>query len=241
MKFVAALRTESTPVIAVENGVFTFNISQSAGDPPVLSYQWYHDGVPINTDTSSINPNVTDYPQIVFNLLLRTHSGNYSMIANTFGGDITGYFILEILGIILLVTYNVTIFTAMSPSAPPAGIQGSSEVFAVSGMDTTITAFTDVTGNPAPNSTWTRDGSPLQLASGMMYDTDSTGVLMISNVMLADSGNYTNTLHNMFNNQSFTNNHTIALQVLREWTKMSTDTVYNYSPGSASTCHKVLL
>ena len=125
----------------------------------------------------------------------------------------------------------------MSPSAPPAGIQGSSEVFAVSGMDTTITAFTDVTGNPAPNSTWTRDGSPLQLASGMMYGTDSTGVLMISNVMLADSGNYTNTLHNMFNNQSFTNNHTISLQVLREWTKMSIDTVYNYLhslTGSAS-------
>ena len=106
----------------------------------------------------------------------------------------------------------------MSPSAPPAGIQGSSEVFAVSGMDTTITAFTDVTGNPTPNSTWARNGSPLQ-ASGMMYGTDSTGVLMISNVMLADSGNYTNTLHNMFNNQSFTNNHTISLQVLREWTK----------------------
>ena len=126
----------------------------------------------------------------------------------------------------------------MSPSAPPAGIQGSSEVFAVSGMDTTITAFTDVTGNPTPNSTWTRDGSPLQLASGMMYGTDSTGVLMISNVMLADSGNYTNTLHNMFNNQSFTNNHTISLQVLRELVdRMSTDTIYNYSQsltGSAS-------
>ena len=106
----------------------------------------------------------------------------------------------------------------MSPSAPPAGIQGSSEVFAVSGMDTTITAFTDVTGNPTPNSTWTRNGS--LLTSGIMYGTDSTGVLMISNVMLADSGNYTNTLHNMFNNQSFTNNHTISLQVLREWTNV---------------------
>ena len=68
--------------------------------------------------------------------------------------------------------------TAMSPSAPPAGIQGSSEVFAVSGMVTTITAFSDVTGNPTPNSTWTRNGSPLQ-ASGMMYGTDSTGVLMM--------------------------------------------------------------
>ena len=81
----------------MENTVFTFNISQSAGDPPVPSYQWYHNGVPINTNTS-INPNVSDYPQIVFNPLLRTHSGNYSMTANTFGGNITGYFKLEILG-----------------------------------------------------------------------------------------------------------------------------------------------
>ena len=102
-------------------------------------------------------------------------------------------------------------------AAPPAGIQGSSEVYTMPGMDINITAFTDVTGNPTPNSSWTRNSSPL--ASGMMYGTDSTGVLMISNVMLADSGNYTNTLHNMFNNQSFTNNHTISLQVLRESTK----------------------
>ena len=85
-------------------------------------------------------------------------------------------------------------------------------MFAVQGTDTTITAFTNVTGNPTPNSIWTRNGSPL--LSGMMYGTDSTGVLMISNVMLADGGNYTNTLHNMFNNQSFTNNHTITLQIL---------------------------
>ena len=106
----------------------------------------------------------------------------------------------------------------MSPSAPPAGIQGSSEVYTMPGKDIIIIGFANVTGKPTPNSTWTRNGSPLQ-ASGMMYGTDSTGVLMISNVMLADSGNYTNTLHNMFNNQSFSNNHTISLQVLREWTK----------------------
>ena len=125
-------------------------------------------------------------------------------------------------------------------AAPPAGIQGSSEVFAVSGMDTTITAFTDVTGNPTPNSTWTRNGSPL--ASGMMYGTDSTGVLMISNVMLADSGNYTNTLHNMYNNQSFTNNHTISLQVLRESTKCQ-QTPFNFFAHMQSlpVCHKVLV
>ena len=128
----------------------------------------------------------------------------------------------------------------MSSSAPPAGIQGSSEVYTMPGMDIIITAFANVTGNPTPNSTWTRNGSPL--ASGMMYGTDSTGVLMISNVMLADSGNYTNTLHNMFNNQSFTNNHTISLQVLREWTKCQQTLFYNYSHSqSLPVCHKVLL
>ena len=82
-------------------------------------------------------------------------------------------------------------------------------------MDTTITAFTNVTGNPTPNSTWTRDGSVL--TSGMMYGTDNTGVLMISNVMLEDSGNYTNTLQNMFNNQTFTTNFTISLQILSKY------------------------
>ena len=82
---------------AEENSVFTFNISLLEGFPPVPSYQWYHNGVPINTD-ASINPNVSDYPQIVFNLLLRTHSGNYSMIATTEAGNSTGYFILDVLG-----------------------------------------------------------------------------------------------------------------------------------------------
>ena len=52
---------------------------------------------PINTHTS-INPNVSDYPQIVFNPLLRTHSGNYSMTATTEAGNSTGYFILDVLG-----------------------------------------------------------------------------------------------------------------------------------------------
>ena len=90
----------------VENSPFSFNISQSLGFPPdpsqnsqraTLTYQWFLNGVPINTDTS-INPNVSDYPQIVFNPLLRTHFGNYSMIATTEAGNSTGYFILDVLG-----------------------------------------------------------------------------------------------------------------------------------------------
>ena len=35
-------------------------------------------------------------------------------------------------------------------AAPPAGIQGSSEVYTMPGMDINITAFTDVTGNGSP-------------------------------------------------------------------------------------------
>ena len=73
-------------------------------------------------------------------------------------------------------------------SAPPDGTREHSELFGVTGMDTTITAFTSVTGNPTPNSTWMRDGVPL--TSGRTYNTDNTGVLVISKVLLSDTGNY---------------------------------------------------
>ena len=89
----------------VENSaVFSFNISQSLGYPPdpsqnsqraTLTYQWFLNGVPINTDTS-INPNVSDYPQIVFSSVMRNQDGNYSMIATTEAGSSTGYFILDV-------------------------------------------------------------------------------------------------------------------------------------------------
>ena len=100
------MRRESAVMTVVENSAISFNISQSLGYPPdpsqnsqraTLTYQWFLNGVPINTHTS-INPNVSDYPQIVFNPLLRTHSGNYSMIATTEAGNSTGYFILDVLG-----------------------------------------------------------------------------------------------------------------------------------------------
>ena len=77
--------------------MYSFDIEQSAGFPLVPSYQWYHDGVPIDTNTS-INPNVSDYPQIVFSSVMRSDSGNYSMIAITEAGNSTGYFLLDVLG-----------------------------------------------------------------------------------------------------------------------------------------------
>ena len=101
------LRSEPAPTIVVENsGVLSVNISQSLGYPPdpsqnseraTLTYQWFHDGVAINTTTST-NPNVSVYPEITFNPVMRTQSGNYSMTASTEGGDSTGYFILDVLG-----------------------------------------------------------------------------------------------------------------------------------------------
>jgi len=108
-------------------------------------------------------------------------------------------------------------------------------------MDIIITAFTNVTGNPTPNSTWTRDGNVL--TSGMMYGTDNTGVLMISNVMSEDSGNYTNTLQNMFNNKTFTTNFTISLQILSEYNNNSIDkNIHNDTIiQDLQLCHEVLV
>ena len=62
----------------------------------VSSYQCFYNAVAINSTTST-NPNVSVYPNIVFSSVVRTQSGNYSMTANTsFGGEITGYFNLSV-------------------------------------------------------------------------------------------------------------------------------------------------
>ena len=84
----------SDPIVVLENRAFSFNIQQSKGHPAIPTYLWTHNGILINTDTST-NPNVSVYPNIVFNPVMRTQSGNYSMRASTEGGDSTGYFILD--------------------------------------------------------------------------------------------------------------------------------------------------
>ena len=90
------LRTLSTPLVAVEGSPFSYtDIVQAPGFPHLPSYQWTHNGVAINTTTST-NPNVSVYPNIVFSSVVRTQSGNYSMTASTEGGDSIGYFILDV-------------------------------------------------------------------------------------------------------------------------------------------------
>ena len=87
----------STTLTAVEGSTFSYaEIQQTEGFPLVPSYQWFLNGQEINT--TSTNPNVFVYPNIVFSSVLRTQSGNYSMTASTEGGDSTGYFILDVLG-----------------------------------------------------------------------------------------------------------------------------------------------
>ena len=90
------LNSVSTAEIGVENSPFSFTSTvQTPGYPDPPLYQWLHDGVLINTDTST-NPNVSVYPNIVFSSVVRTQSGNYSMTASTEGGVSTGYFILDV-------------------------------------------------------------------------------------------------------------------------------------------------
>ena len=92
---VLAVVTKS--IVQLENSAFSFNIQQSEGYPTVPTYQWFYNEEAINTTTST-NPNVSVYPEITFNPVVRTQSGNYSMTASTEGGDSTGYFILDVLG-----------------------------------------------------------------------------------------------------------------------------------------------
>lgn len=79
-----------------EGDVFSFNLEQNPGFPLVPVYQWFFNGEKISA--SSINPNVSVYPHIVFDPVLRSQSGNYSMTTNTKGENSTGYFILNVLG-----------------------------------------------------------------------------------------------------------------------------------------------
>ena len=58
----------------------------------------------------------------------------------------------------------------------------------------TITAYTNIDGNPNPTSIWTKNNSPV--TDGGRFDTSVPGQLTIITVISSDTGNYTNTLTN---------------------------------------------
>ena len=64
----------------------------------------------------------------------------------------------------------------------------------VTGDDITITAYTNIDGNPNPTPIWTKDSSPV--TDGGRFNTSVPGQLTITTVISSDAGNYTNTLTN---------------------------------------------
>ena len=86
----------------------------------------------------------------------------------------------------------------------------TSSVCAPVGGSVTLTAFTNITGNPEPQSSW-------MLTGGTARGDTTSRQLTITNLTPADSGNYTNTLTNTLNgtdNRSI--NSTVELRVYTE-------------------------
>ena len=85
-------------------------------------------------------------------------------------------------------TFTITLTDA------PEGVPQTGPFYVVTGDDITITAYTNIDGNPNPTSIWTKDNSPV--TDGGRFDTSVPGQLTITTVILSDTGNYTNTLTN---------------------------------------------
>ena len=100
-------------------------------------------------------------------------------------------------------------------SDPVNATTGVNNYFCVPvGGSVTLTAFTNITGNPDPQSSWV-------LTGGTARGDTTSRQLTITNLTPADSGNYTNTLTNTLNetdNRSI--NRTVELRVQSEFTSL---------------------
>ena len=76
----------------------------------------------------------------------------------------------------------------------PEGVPQTGPFYVITGDDITITAYTNIDGNPNPTSIWTKDNSPV--TDGGRFNTSVPGQLTIIIVISGDTGNYTNTLTN---------------------------------------------
>ena len=78
------------------------------------------------------------------------------------------------------------------------------------GVNVTLVAFTNITGNPDPSSSW-------ELIGGSSRGDTTSRELAITSVSDADTGNYTNTLSNNVSGTINQINRTVELRVLSEF------------------------
>ena len=95
----------------------------------------------------------------------------------------------------------------------PEGIVQSRPVYVITNNDVIITSYTNVSGNPIPSSSWSKDGG-LSISSGGRFNTDILGQLMITSVLLSDTGYYNNTLENTVVNTTLSISNIIELVVV---------------------------
>ena len=76
--------------------------------------------------------------------------------------------------------------------------------------DVTLVAFTNITGDPEPQSSW-------ELIGGTLGGDNTSRELTITSVSAADSGNYSNTLSNTVSGTINQINRTVELRVLSEF------------------------
>ena len=89
-------------------------------------------------------------------------------------------------------SFSIYTFTLLTDV--PEGVPQTGPFYVVTGDDITITAYTNIDGNPNPTSIWTKDNSPV--TDGGRFNTSVPGQLTITTVISSDAGNYTNTLTN---------------------------------------------
>ena len=96
----------------------------------------------------------------------------------------------------------------------PEGIVQSGPVYVITNNDVIITSYTNISGNPIPSSSWSKDGGGLSISSGGRFKTNILGQLMITSVLLSDVGYYNNTLENTVVNTTLSISNIIELVVV---------------------------
>ena len=103
---------------------------------------------------------------------------------------------------LLFIIFVLTIYTD-----PVTALNGTDQFCAPVGGSVTLTAFTNITGNPEPQSSW-------MLTGGTVRGDTTSRQLTITNLTPADNGSYTNTLTSTLNDGNTPSiNRTVELRV----------------------------